>query len=194
MRLQAARAAAWAWGVWPAGSADGLRRDALVAAGEDAENRTVQVGDGGRVGGDTAIANDDRLEPRVAASGVQGVAPARVEADDADCLAVDLRPAQQVSHCPLQVAQDALFRQGPVQDVRLEHILAQLAPVEIDRQHDIALVRQAFGLLLDPAGQAPVLVNDDEGRGRPLRRRLVEDAADHVAARRVRDASLVDLD
>lgn len=68
----------------------------------------------------------------------------------------------------LEVTACAIVRQPLHQLARHLHVVGYLAAIEVRCQADVALGGEAFGVALDPIGQAPPFVDDDDGRERSL--------------------------
>src|SRR6266513_2312515 len=143
---------------------DVLRRDALVFLAEVAEDRGRQRLDGGGIGDEMAVVDDRRGQARLGEREVEREAAAHAPADDADAAGVDVLPRRQVLEGVREVGHGPVVRQPARELVRLAHLLRDLAAIEVGREGDVALRREAIGLLFHPVVEAPPLLDDDDGR------------------------------
>src|ERR1051326_3946952 len=143
---------------------DVFRRNALVLLAEVAEDRGRQRLDPLGIGDEVAVVDDRRGELRLREREVERVAAAEAPADDADAAGVDVLPRRQVLEGVLQIGHGAVVRQPARELVRLAHVLRHLAAIEIGREGDVALRREAVGLLFHPVVEAPPLLDDDDRR------------------------------
>jgi len=91
-----------------------------------------------------------------------------------------------------QVTGSPVFGQAPHQFVSQVWIVGDLAAIQIDRQRDVALAGELFGLLLHPVVQSPPLVDHDERWKRPFAGRSVENSVDGVVAGFVGNSLAID--
>ena len=91
----------------------------------------------------------------------------------------------------VQIALGAVFGKAAHQFVRDVGRRGDFAAIQIDRQRDVALVRQLRGLVLHPIVKPPPFVNDDQRRKWSFAGRRVEDSLHSFVAAFVGDGLAV---
>jgi hypothetical protein len=144
---------------------DVVRGDAAVKAAEVAQDGGVDLAEGGFIGGQGTVVDDDGLQVGVGHGEQGGVASAHTPADGGDAMGVDIGAMLEPGDGGSEVAHAAILGQAAHQLMRHVGIGGHLAAVEIDGEGDVAFAGEVLGLVFDPVVEAPPFVNDDDVQG-----------------------------